>query len=212
MKICTRGCAFYFNVRRLTNIIVSNMSTTHIDWKKWGAHVNYTCNQFAGTKNVFLQNVPPPNIACNIDRIIQWNAMVDSFLISSRVLAAFFFTTEPSEVKPTKWIPRRWNKIKWKKYQLHEDYYMRQLVPDFTLTTKQYQALQDWHDIVSKTVAHLGVDRDTMLQNRLPEAKKIVPILELLINDVQSRIQNQGEYAWQAVIPTGYCPSDLTSS
>ena len=166
----------------------STTTDGEINWDNWTKHVTYTCNQFLGTKNVFLQDTPPKDT----DDCVKWNAIVDSSLNYSRVLVLFFtIGYKPDNSRYPKHVKK-----------CGGDYFMRQLDINFSLTSVEYDTLRDWHDLVSKTVAHLGVDREQMLNNRLAEGKNVVVILDRLISILRSQLEEK--YTWQAVIPTGH--------
>ncbi len=169
-------------------------SRNPVNWKDWGQHVNYTCTQFLGTKDVFLENTPPNAETQTKKECIQWNAMIDSFLINSRVLASFFtMNFIPIGSKYTEPVKPRFG-----------DYYMRRLDKNFTLTSEKYDLLRDWHTNVSKTVAHLGVDRTEMLCDRLSDGQEIIDILDSLISVAKSRLR-QRSYIWnEGVVMTGH--------
>ncbi len=179
-------------------------SSTDINWVDWGEQLNYTSNQFLGTSRVVLskQSMEKYNF-------MERNAMVESFLISSRLLASFFTQTKPNKQKKKK-------KKKGAKNDVSEDYYMRQLDPNFQLDTdkatseEKSKILKKWKDSVSRTVAHMCSGRSMMLRMvRSSNGQEIVTILQELIETARSQFiqHHQQDYTWiEGVIHTGYYP------
>ena len=172
-------------------------SSTDIHWADWGEQLNYTSNQFLSTSRVVLSKESMEKYS-----FMERNAMVESFLISSRVLASFFTQTKPNKQND--------------KNDVSEDYYMRQLDPNFQLDTdkatseKKSKILKKWKDSVSRTVAHLCSGRSIMmLMVRSSNGQEIVTILQELIETARSQFiqHHQQDYTWiEGVIHTGYYP------
>jgi DNA primase len=170
-------------------------SSTDIKWADWGEQLNYTSNQFLSTSRVVLSKKSMEKYG-----FMERNAMVESFLISSRVLASFFTQTKPNKQND--------------KNDVSEDYYMRQLDPNFQLDTdkatseEKSKILREWKDSVSRTVAHMCSGRSTMLRMvRSSNEQEIVTILQELIETARSKFiqHHQQDYTWiEGVIHTGY--------
>ncbi len=145
------------------------MSITKTLRKNWIEHVAYACDQYMHTKNVFLQDTPPKNGA----DYIQWNAIVESFMRNSGVLALFFtIGYKPDDSQYLEPIREDENK---------DAYYMRQFNTDFTLAATEYDKLRDWQEVVEHTVYRLSAKREKMLKDRLSKGRDVVDILDPLV-------------------------------